>query len=845
MSTNVGFKQIEVFYDQVLGIGSYGKVCKAKCDNLLCAAKVLHSTLLHWDLFESMKEGRHQTWPLQQFGQECEFLSAIRHPNIIQYLGVHHDSTLQSPVLLMELMDNCLTNFLENSSEPIPYHVNINICRDVTLALTYLHSNNIVHRDLSSNNVLLTGAVRAKVTDFGMARICDLSPRAAFTKCPGTDVYMPPEAVQDQPMYTEKIDCFSFGVIAIQVLTKKFPDPGNRHRVLGDQCHPTTLLIVPEVERRHNHISQIDQSNPLLPIALDCLCDVEAQRPSAQHLCERLAQLQERQEYRESLTAGQVSIGNIEHTASSHEAHLRLLQQVHELIQSNANRLEEKERIISCLQQENLQLRDQIEQYSQDNECFLQQNTRLQNDVQTLQQQLKQTLQDANLRGLQKDSEMRQEEVTLREQLQQIRHEQREKNETILDLQATTLRQKQFLDDCSAHVSQLNSRISQKDQKIHQLTQNLHRLERQRNIEDLSDQVKTEVEKHLSRQKHLSSISVSTTSSIKGMAPDPLHVTKELPATEFQLEWIKNSENNKAPCAMVSHCNAVVHGDIVYFQPTYSNSLYAYNVGTDVWSQLPECKNRNCSLAAVKELLTAIGGTTFIGYSKKLYSLTGEIGKAMTWKRILPSMPTKRSESSAVCTGMALIVVGGEGKSGEVLSTVEVMNTDTEQWSTAADLPEPLWGASPTLCGNILYVVGGVNVQPTKSAYKCSTVSLLQSCKPTFPCGVAESTSETWSKMTTDLPVTVPTCVSIYGHLVLIGGEDSHGKYKRTSAIHRYNQATASWEIISEMPVGRNQCFAAMLADNRLMVVGGWIDTTKDQTASATVDFASTIVLNP
>ena len=71
---------------------------------------------------------------------------------------------------------------------------------------------------LSANNIF------AKVTDFGMAELSDQNPRAThltFTMCPKTDVYMPPEAVQDNPVsvYTEKIDYFSFGVIILQIIT--------------------------------------------------------------------------------------------------------------------------------------------------------------------------------------------------------------------------------------------------------------------------------------------------------------------------------------------------------------------------------------------------------------------------------------------------------------------------------------------------------------------------------------------------------------------------------------------------------------------------------------------------
>ena len=143
-------------------------------------------------------------------------MSTIRHPNIVQYLGMCRDTDTQLPVLLMELMDDSLTHFLESSTQPIPYYIQVNICHDITLALSYLRSNNIIHRDLSSNNILLRGNVLAKVTDFGMARLGNINPQATYftsTMCPGTDVYMPPETVQDKLVYTEKIDCFSFHTV--------------------------------------------------------------------------------------------------------------------------------------------------------------------------------------------------------------------------------------------------------------------------------------------------------------------------------------------------------------------------------------------------------------------------------------------------------------------------------------------------------------------------------------------------------------------------------------------------------------------------------------------------------
>jgi serine/threonine protein kinase len=268
-------------------------------------------------------------------------MSAIRHPNIVQYLCTYQDPDTGLPVLLMELMDDSLTHFLENSTQPIPYHIQVNICQDITLALSFLHSNNIVHRDLSGNNVLLIGNIRAKVTDFGMARLGDINPQATrltFTMCPGTDVYMPPEAVRVQPVYTEKVDCFSFGVVIVQILSRQFPKPGDRLKTVrtNDPQFPGGIIEVriSEMERRHNHISLIDNDQSLMLIANDCLKDDNSERPSAQQLLERVAVLKENPEYIES--ARQVAQEQIR-ALNSEVLQTQLRQKDEEIQQRNAD----------------------------------------------------------------------------------------------------------------------------------------------------------------------------------------------------------------------------------------------------------------------------------------------------------------------------------------------------------------------------------------------------------------------------------------------------------------------------------------------------------------------------
>ena len=297
------YQNFQLLPQESLGIGSYGKVCKAILDQLPCAAKLLHPVLFQFN------DPASQTI-VRRFEQECEFLSEIRHPHVVQYLGVARDPETGLLVLLMELMDESLTAFLERSNEPLPYHLQVNLCHDVALALAYLHLNGIIHRDLSSNNVLLIAGSRAKVTDFGMSKLSEMHPRITpLTQCPGTLAYMSPEALKVPPVYSKKLDVFSSGVVAVQIMTRNFPDPGppTMEMEIQDTRFPSGTVLVPvlEVERRKNHIDLINPAHPLLPVALDCLKNRERERPSAQDLCCRIAALKVEPQYSQSVQEGE------------------------------------------------------------------------------------------------------------------------------------------------------------------------------------------------------------------------------------------------------------------------------------------------------------------------------------------------------------------------------------------------------------------------------------------------------------------------------------------------------------------------------------------------------------
>ena len=395
-----GFKSVELLHEDSAGSGLYGAVYKAKCDDLLCAAKVIHPI--------AVNEAADSTL----FLQEMEFLHTIRHPNIVQYLGTSHDPLTDRPVLLMELMDENLTHFLETFEYALPFHTQVNICHDIALALSFLHSNGIIHRNLSSNNVLMIGGIRAKVSDYGMVELWKAQQKTqeSLTKIPGCDAYMPPEAMHEGLLCSDKHDCFSFGVLTIQILTRLFPEPGNKAVYVSDPNFPNGIeTLVAEAERRKNHIDMISSDHPLLPVTLNCIKDNDIERPTSSNLCHSLTSIKEAPQYNESKTSsttdqliedigkqvkdmqtlflssvegeGEVICAGAQssegHSHETSEADLNYPEQVQKLVQTLQNQLLTEQQTSS---KEKQQLRDELKnslQQLKEKQLVLEENERI------------------------------------------------------------------------------------------------------------------------------------------------------------------------------------------------------------------------------------------------------------------------------------------------------------------------------------------------------------------------------------------------------------------------------------------------------------------------------------
>ena len=339
-----GYQCVQVHPSQTLGSGSYGSVVKATLDHLPCAAKILHQIF-----FRSEDPGQEDF--AARFDQECRLLRDLKHPCIVQFLGLVQDPHNHRPILLMELMEESLTHFLEHTHNPLPYYIQVNITHDITLALAYLHTNQVIHRDLSSNNVLINAGSRAKVTDFGMSKIVDANPRmtcSRITQCPGTLAYMPPEALRAKPRYSDKLDTFSTGVLIIQMISRKFPAPTDAEIIMEDPTAPTgeKIVLIPELERRRDDINKVPSSHPLLPIARRCLKDRDKDRPSSAQLCQSMDELKAAPGYEESKRESQQQIAMLPQTRASLEAREK---EVEELRQAKEREVAELRRQLHSL----------------------------------------------------------------------------------------------------------------------------------------------------------------------------------------------------------------------------------------------------------------------------------------------------------------------------------------------------------------------------------------------------------------------------------------------------------------------------------------------------------------
>uniref|UniRef100_M0ZCJ9 non-specific serine/threonine protein kinase n=1 Tax=Hordeum vulgare subsp. vulgare TaxID=112509 RepID=M0ZCJ9_HORVV len=253
-----------------IGEGSYGSVYKAELQSKeVVAVKKLHAADEDADDEE-------------RFQHEIEMLTKIRQRNIVKLYG--YCSHPRYRFLVCQFIEKGnLASILSNEELAIQFHWQRRtaLIRDVAQALTYLHHDvhpPIIHRDITSRNILLDADYKAFVSDFGIARM--LKPDSSnWSALAGTYGYIAPEFSYTSQV-TEKCDVYSFGVVALEVLMGKHPGYMHEfHSSLKDHFLPEEILDkrLPQPQDETDEALDVRRC---ISVAFECLLPSPKERPT-------------------------------------------------------------------------------------------------------------------------------------------------------------------------------------------------------------------------------------------------------------------------------------------------------------------------------------------------------------------------------------------------------------------------------------------------------------------------------------------------------------------------------------------------------------------------------------
>ena len=187
-------------------------------------------------------------------------------------------------------------------------------------------------------------------------------------------------------------------------------------------------------------------------------------------------------------------------------------------------------------------------------------------------------------------------------------------------------------------------------------------------------------------------------------------------------------------------------------------------------------------------------------------------------------MHTARLDCSVAVYNEWLVVAGGWGDGGKVLSSVEVLNTDSKQWYAGPPTPTGWSDMKTAIVWDVCYFMGGFSAPPgafsasaSDKVYSMSLPALTSQLHSQEPRERSQH-HQIWKEIS-GLQVKWSTPLSISGALLAVGGEDKDGA--KVSAIHLYQPDTGKWVKVGDLPTPRSECTCAMIGESELLVAGG------------------------
>ncbi|XP_004290450.1 PREDICTED: probable serine/threonine-protein kinase At1g18390 isoform X4 [Fragaria vesca subsp. vesca] len=239
---------------------------------------------------------------VEQFMNEVEILTRLEHQNLVKLYGCTSRRSRELLLVYEYISNGTVADHLHGKRKEsgfLSWPVRLSIAIETADALTFLHRNDVIHRDVKTNNILLDDEFCVKVADFGLSRLFPNDQTHVSTAPQGTPGYVDPEYYQCYQL-TDKSDVYSFGVVLIELISSLQAVDTNRHRhdinlanlaINKIQNHLVNELVDPLLGYDKDYSVRI-MATAVAELAFRCLQQEKDMRPTMEEVLEGLKAIQ-------------------------------------------------------------------------------------------------------------------------------------------------------------------------------------------------------------------------------------------------------------------------------------------------------------------------------------------------------------------------------------------------------------------------------------------------------------------------------------------------------------------------------------------------------------------------
>ncbi|TRY59447.1 hypothetical protein DNTS_002174 [Danionella cerebrum] len=265
------FRASDLIHGEVLGQGCFGQ-----------AIKVTHRETGEVMVMKELIRFDEETQ--RTFLKEVKVMRCLDHPNVLKFIGVLYKEKRLN-FITEYIRGGTLRDIISSMERDYPWKQRVSFGKDISSGMAYLHSMNIIHRDLNSHNCLVRENLSVVVADFGLARLMvedrvhDRTSSSGGIRKPdrrkrytvvGNPYWMAPEMIHGRS-YDERVDIFSFGIMLCEIIGRVNADPDYLPRAMDFGLNVKGFL---------DDYCPADCPSSFFPMAALC-CELDAEKRPA------------------------------------------------------------------------------------------------------------------------------------------------------------------------------------------------------------------------------------------------------------------------------------------------------------------------------------------------------------------------------------------------------------------------------------------------------------------------------------------------------------------------------------------------------------------------------------